>query len=150
MKQIIQTTLLCSLALVLFTACSAKAPDMGMTNGKFAACTADDEDCISSQSNDMAYSIAPFKADGDPEIVMVDLAKSVESIFGGKVITMKDNYLRAEFRGSVMRTMDDVEFFYDQEAKLIHIHAVSRDELMDFDDNRDRLEELRVLFAQTQ
>jgi len=145
MKQLLVTTLI-AVSLSAFSACSTKAPDMGMADGKFAACL-NGVECVSSQATDAEYKIAPIKATGDPNKVMVDLARAVESVFGGKVLLSEGNYLRAEFKSNILRTMDDAEFYYDQQAGLIQVHALSRGETLDFSDSRDRIEEVRMFFS---
>ncbi|WFS61000.1 DUF1499 domain-containing protein [Pseudodesulfovibrio thermohalotolerans] len=148
MKQLLATIIL-AVSLAALPACSTKAPDLGMANGMFAVCP-DDVDCISSQADDAKHKIAPITATGDPNKVMVDLRSAIESIFGAKVVLSEGNYLRAEFRSSVLRTIDDAEFFYDEQAGLIHIHALSRGEALNFPDSRKRIEEVRVNFAKLQ
>lgn len=137
-------SLVCVLALTMVPACSSKAPMMGMQGGQFAACT--DDDCVSSQATDEHY-IEPIKASGSPDVVMVELAESVESIFGGRVLSAEGNYLRAEFKSRVLRTMDDAEFIYDEAAGVIQVHATSRGETLDFGGSRELIEELRADFA---
>ena len=149
MKQIHIRTLLCVFILISLCACASKAPELGIHEGLFATC-GESDDCVSSQANDAEHKIAPIKANGDPEIVMVDLGNAVETIFGGKVLVVEGNYLRAEFKSTVMRTMDDAEFFYDEHAGVIHVHAISRGELFDFNSNRGRIEELRQIFEKSQ
>lgn len=145
MKQTLATLLSVAALLSLF-ACSSKVPDLGMQEGHFAICQ-DGVDCVSSQATDEKHRIEPFKAHGDANKVMVDLGNAVESIFGGKVLMAEGDYLRAEFKSSILRTMDDAEFYYDEQAGLIQVHAVSRGATLDFRDNRDRMEELRTIFA---
>jgi uncharacterized protein (DUF1499 family) len=145
MKQLLAITLI-AVSLAALSACSTKVPDLGMANGRFAVCP-DDVDCVSSQATDAKHKIAPIKATGDPNKVMVDLGRAVESVFGGKVLLAEDNYLRAEFKSSVLRTMDDAEFFYDRQAGLIQVHAMSRGEVLDFTNSRDRIEEVRMIFS---
>ncbi|EGB13780.1 hypothetical protein DND132_0564 [Pseudodesulfovibrio mercurii] len=148
MKQLFVTALL-ALALAALFACSTKAPDLGMSEGKFAVCPPD-LDCVSSQATDDKHRIEPIRATGDPDKVMVDLGTAVESVFGGKVLLTEGNYLRAEFKSRMLRTMDDAEFFYDQQAGLIQVHAVSRGEAFNFSDSRDRIEEVRMIFENMQ
>ncbi|WP_316900386.1 DUF1499 domain-containing protein [Pseudodesulfovibrio indicus] len=136
-------------ALFALIACSSKVPDMGMQQGRFALCQ-EGADCVSSQATNEKHRIEPFQARGDANKVMVDLGNAVESIFGGKVLETEGNYLRAEFKSSILRTVDDAEFYYDEQAGVIEVHAVSRGETLDFSDNRDRMEELRVIFASMQ
>ena len=137
-------SLICLVALTAFAACSSKAPVMGVQDGRFAMCTEDD--CVSSQATDEHF-IEPLKVTGEPDVVMVDLADAVESLIGGKVLHLEGNYLRAEFKSRVLRTMDDAEFLYDQSAGVIHVHATSRGETLDIESNRARIEELRTAFA---
>ncbi|WP_319543884.1 DUF1499 domain-containing protein [uncultured Pseudodesulfovibrio sp.] len=149
MKQIHVQIILCVFVLISLCACASKAPEMGMHDGAFAVCSESD-DCVSSQATDAVHKVDPIKASGVPEKVMVDLSNAIESIFGGKVLAVDDKYLRAEFKSTVMRTMDDAEFFYDEQAGVIHVHAISRGELFDFESNRKRIEELRLIFEKSQ
>ncbi|BCS87262.1 DUF1499 domain-containing protein [Pseudodesulfovibrio sediminis] len=148
MKHFILIFIVCTVSLTGLFACSSKAPDLGYKDGVFAACMEKNDDCISSQSPNEEFRIEPFAAQGETDIVMVDLTRSIESIFGSKVIAVEGNYLRAEFRSTIMRTMDDAEFYYDKDAHVIQIHAMSRGDLFDFEGNRERLEELRQIFSQ--
>ena len=136
--------LLCVVALTAFAACSSKVPMLGMQDGRFAVCA--DDDCVSSQATDQHF-IEPIRATGDPDVVMIDLARAVESLFGGHVLSVEGNYLRAEFKSRVLRTMDDAEFLYDQAAGVIHVHATSRGDAFNIEDNRERMEELRTVYA---
>lgn len=145
MKQPLVTFLLVVSLAALF-ACSTKIPNLGMSDGRFAVCP-DDVDCVSSQATDAKNKIDPIKASGDPNKVMVDLGNAVESVFGGKVLLTEDHYLRAEFKSSVLRTIDDAEFYYDPQAGLIQVHALSRGEFLDFTGIRDRIEEVRTIFS---
>lgn len=146
MKHVIIALILC---MAVVAGCSTKAPVVGAENGLLATC-AGLSDCVSTESTDPEQQIAPFQAHGETEKVMVDIATSVESIFGGKVLLVEGNYLHAEFKSSVLRTMDDAEFLYDERAGLVQIRAFSRGEPLDFPDNRNRIEELRQIFAKTQ
>jgi len=137
-------TFILILCLVAVSGCSTKTPEFGMKNDLLGTC-ASLSDCVSSQSTDQKHHIAPFRAHGDTERVMVDITTS-----GGKVLRVEGNYLHAEFKSSVLRTMDDVEFFYNERTGLVHIRAFSRGEPLDFPDNRERIEELRRIFAQKQ
>jgi uncharacterized protein (DUF1499 family) len=145
MKYII---LLCALALVALglMACSGKVPEgLGMKDGSFSPCP-DTPNCVSSQAADSEHHIAAIKADGSVDVVMVDLANSIESMFGGKVVTVKGHYLRAEFTSRIMRFVDDVECFYVPDKGVIEIRSASRVGYADFNANRNRVEELRRIF----
>ncbi|MDI9554865.1 MAG: DUF1499 domain-containing protein, partial [Pseudomonadota bacterium] len=45
------------------------------------------------------------------------------------------------------RFVDDVEFLFDDAAKLIHVRSASRVGVYDFEVNRNRVEDIRRRFA---
>lgn len=149
MKYAIIAILFC-LILFALAACSSKSPSLlGVDNGKLAQCP-QSPNCVSSQASDERHAIKPISAHGLPDVVMVDLAGTIESMHGSKVVTLKENYLHAEFTSRIMRFVDDLECYYDEENGLIQIRSASRIGYSDFNANRKRVEELRALFARTQ
>lgn len=150
MKYLILSSILLAIAIVSLSACSNKTPDnLGMTNGKFVPCPQRDN-CVSSQSTNDKHAITPIVAHGHADVVMIDLANSIESMFGAKIITMNAHYIHAEFTSRIMRFVDDLECFYDEKAGLIQVRSASRVGYSDFNANRKRIEELRILFTKTQ
>jgi len=151
MKHLIICSILCVSALFLLSGCSSKTPDnLGLKNGQFASCP-ESNNCVSSQATDKAHTIAPIDvAHNTPDVVMVNLTNSIQTMFGGKVIKIDGNYLHAEFTSRVMRFVDDMECFYDEPAGVIQIRSASRVGYSDFDANRKRVEVLREIFAKTQ
>lgn len=140
--------LIMTVAALFLTACSTKAPDtLGLHGGRLSPCPAT-ANCVSSQAHDAQHRIAPIAARGNPDVVMVDLANAIESMFGGKVVAMDGPYLRAEFTSRVLRLVDDLECFYDQDRGVIEVRSASRIGRMDFEANRDRVEELRKIFTE--
>ena len=63
-----------------------------------------------------------------------------------RIITMGDHYIHAEFTSAFFRFVDDVEFYFDSEAKIIHMRSASRIGYSDFGVNRQRMEKVRSLF----
>ncbi|QGY41118.1 DUF1499 domain-containing protein [Pseudodesulfovibrio cashew] len=149
MKYIILLTV-ATMLLLLLTGCSGSTPgNLGVRNGQLAPCPGSDN-CVSSQATDDAHKIAPIPAHGLKEVVMVDLANTIESMFGGNVVELKGNYLRAEFTSRVWRFVDDLECYYDEANGEIQIRSASRLGYTDFNVNRERVEKLRALFAKRQ
>jgi len=135
--------------LLVLAACSSKAPDnLGMRNGHFALCP-DSPNCVSSEASDDEHKVAPIVMHGTEDKVMVDLANTIESMFGGKVIEIKGPYLYAEYTSRVMRFIDDLECYYDKENGLIQVRSASRIGYSDWNANRNRVEELRKLLTHT-
>ncbi|MGL1862268.1 MAG: DUF1499 domain-containing protein [Pseudodesulfovibrio sp.] len=147
MKYVIISSILCLIALFALSACSSKTPEnLGMADGQFAPCP-ETNNCVSSQAKDEAHTIAPIKAHGIPEVVMVDLSDAIESMFGAKVVVIDGNYLRAEYTSKVMRFVDDLECYYDEAQGVIQVRSASRVGYSDMNANRKRVEEVRRIFS---
>lgn len=143
--KILVTLILGSTILLFLLAFFSKPPKtLGVTDGKFAQCP-EAKNCVSTQANDESHAIAPIQASGDAGTVTAQLADVINAM-GGKVVSIDGPYLWAEFTSKVFRFVDDVEFFYDQEAGVIHIRSASRVGYYDFNANRKRVEKVRQKF----
>ncbi|NJL03161.1 MAG: DUF1499 domain-containing protein [Spirulinaceae cyanobacterium SM2_1_0] len=117
---------------------SGKRPtNLGVKNGKLKACPGT-PNCVNSQSQDSQAKIAPL-----PAAPLADLRKVVEAMERTKIIKMTDNYLYAEFKSKLMGFIDDVEFYLDPAAKVIHVRSASRLGQSDLGANRQRVEMIR-------
>jgi len=56
-----------------------------------------------------------------------------------------EGYLHYEFTSLLLRFVDDVEFVFDEETKLIQFRSASRTGYSDLGVNRRRMEEIRTL-----
>ena len=63
-----------------------------------------------------------------------------------RVVKLEDNYIHAEFISFIFRFVDDVEFYFDDEQKLIQIKSASRVGYSDLGVNRRRIEKIRKQF----
>ena len=116
--------------------------DLGVADGRFAPCKRS-PNCVSSQADpaDREHYIAPIAFRGS----MADLRRAVESMERATVIKADGNYLYAEYRTRLMRYVDDVELYYDDQQGLVHVRSASRLGRRDFGVNRNRVEALRAL-----
>ena len=64
-----------------------------------------------------------------------------------KLIEEDDTYLHYECTSLLLRFVDDVEFVFDDEAKLIHFRSASRIGYGDLGVNRRRMEGIRSRLA---
>lgn len=62
---------------------------------------------------------------------------------GADIIMETDHYLYAEFTSKTMRFVDDVEFYLDEENRLLNFRSASRLGYGDFGVNRKRIESIR-------
>jgi uncharacterized protein (DUF1499 family) len=59
-------------------------------------------------------------------------------------VTDTDTYLRVECMCAILRFVDDVEFYFDGNARVIHVRSASRLGKYDFSVNRKRVETIRA------
>ncbi|MEZ4865516.1 MAG: DUF1499 domain-containing protein [Caldilineaceae bacterium] len=112
--------------------------------GVLAPCP-DSPNCVSTQSDpaDQTHYIAPIAYTGSLAAAREQLLAIIADLPRTKVILTKENYLHTEFRSRIFRFVDDVEFYFDDEAKVIHFRSASRVGYGDLGVNRKRMEEIR-------
>ena len=134
------------LPIVLIIGCSAGRPaNLGIANGKFSPCP-DSPNCVSSQSKDKRHFIEPIRYKGDQQRARDRLIVVIQRMKRSKIETVRDDYIHAEFTSAILRFVDDVEFYFDDNTKTIHMRSASRIGYSDLGVNRKRLEEIRSMF----
>lgn len=132
----------------LFSFSGVRPTNLGVKDGKLAACP-QSPNCVSSQITeaDATHSIAPlsFKSSGQEAIAA--LKSVVEGMERTEILNSTDDYFYAEFTTPLMGFVDDVEFYVDEAAKVIHVRSASRLGESDMGLNRKRVEEIRTKFA---
>lgn len=111
--------------------------NLGVTDGKLAACPGS-PNCVNSQSDDPQAKIAPLSA-----VAIAQLRQVIESFERTKIVEATDDYLYAEFTSKLMGFVDDVEFYLDSPANVIHVRSASRLGKSDLGANRQRIEDIR-------
>lgn len=93
--------------------------------------------------------IEPLRpASGEPGLAAMKRLAAVVAAAPGVVITEQTNaYLRAEATTPTLKFVDDLEFWLDEAAGVIHLRSASRLGRKDFGANRTRLEALRTAFT---
>lgn len=97
----------------------------------------------------LAYaSIAPFTFASDGLAAMEKLAAILKKTDACIVVTHQVDYLYAQCSTPLLRFTDDVEFWLDRNANLIHVRSASRLGRGDLGVNRKRVERLRAQFQE--
>ncbi|MBH8563365.1 DUF1499 domain-containing protein [Nostoc sp. CENA67] len=123
---------------------AGKRPNnLGVRNGKLAPCP-NSPNCVSSQSSDAVHKIAPLTFTSTPENAIAALKSVIESLPRTKIITESKDYLYAEFKSALLGFVDDVEFYLDRNANVIHVRSASRLGQSDLGVNRQRIETIRA------
>ena len=121
----------------MFNFSGTRPNNLGVKDGKLAACPGT-PNCVSSQSEDPQSKIDPLAM-----VSIADLKTIVENMERTTIIEVTDNYLYAEFTSKLMGYVDDVEFYLDSEANVVHVRSASRLGKSDLGVNRKRIEEIR-------
>jgi uncharacterized protein (DUF1499 family) len=106
----------------------------------------DSPNCVSSQSTDPARSIEPLRYTGnlaEARQKHIDLLPDSKRT---RLIRVEADYMHAEFRSLIFNFVDDVEFDFSSEDRVIHVRSASRTGYYDFGVNRRRVERLRATF----
>jgi uncharacterized protein (DUF1499 family) len=91
--------------------------------------------------------IAPFPVRGDGPATLARIRKVVAGMPGARVVRSDPAYLYAQFTTPLLKFVDDVEFWFDPVANVIHVRSASRIGRGDLGENRRRIEAIRILLA---
>ncbi|MEC4893076.1 MAG: DUF1499 domain-containing protein [Oscillatoria sp. PMC 1051.18] len=122
----------------IFSFSGTKPKNLGVKDGKLAACP-NSPNCVNSQSSDKEHQIEPL-----PYIEIATIKQIVEGMERTNIIEVTDTYLYAEFTSQLMGFVDDVEFYRDDSAKVVHVRSASRLGKSDLGVNRKRIEAIRA------
>lgn len=125
----------------MFNFAGTRPNNLGVNNGKLVDCPGT-PNCVNSQSDNNQFKIAPL-----PAVAISRIKEVVESMERTKIIEQTDNYLYVEFTSKLMGYVDDVEFYLDNAANIIHVRSASRLGKSDLGVNRQRIEEIRAKLA---
>ena len=127
--------------------------DLGVHQGKLKGLSATNNS-VSSQAglypdhSQRQYStIDPLALRGDGPATIAKIKAIVEGMEGAKLITSTPDYLYAQYTTSLMKFVDDVEFWFDPAANVIQVRSASRIGKGDRGLNRKRVEAVRAALA---
>jgi uncharacterized protein (DUF1499 family) len=133
-------------AILAILARVVKSPaGLGVRDGQLAPCP-NSPNCVSTQSRDPRHQIDPIRyttSAAEAKAVLLHVIRSMER---SKIITDDPTYVHAEFRTKGIGYVDDVEFYLDAEAQVIHFRSSARLPYWDWGVNRRRMEEIRAAF----
>jgi uncharacterized protein (DUF1499 family) len=126
---------------------SATHAEAGSTErpDKFSPCP-DSPNCVSSQSTDKRHFIEPLHYTNNTAEARKKLIDILENTKRVRLAKVETDYIHAEFRSSIFRFVDDVEFLFPPGKNIIHVKSASRKGYYDFGANRRRVERLRAEF----
>ncbi len=144
--RLFQVLLLFSL-FCLLTACSGTRPDnLGITNGQLIDCPSS-PNCVSTQTQSEKHKMPSLSYTGTSADAMAKLKKIIAGLDRTEIIKETDDYIHVEFTTKLMRFVDDVELYVDDEHKKIHFRSASRVGHSDMGLNKRRMTEIGELFG---
>ena len=130
-----------------------KPTDLGLKNGRLKP-PSNTQNSVSSQAHlypdhpQRQYAqIAPIQFSGDGHKAMQKIASILKSMPGTEINTIEPDYLYAQSTTRIMKFTDDIEFWCDAGASVIHVRSASRLGQKDFQVNRERVEKIRAQFT---
>jgi uncharacterized protein (DUF1499 family) len=137
---------LAPVVLLAVLSATAKRPEnLGVSDGRLGPCP-DSPNCVCSQATDAAHRVEPIAFEGPADEALGRLKAAIGTLPRLRVVTEAGAYLHAEATSLLFRFVDDVEFYVDREAKVIHVRSASRAGRSDMGVNRARVEQIRTAF----
>lgn len=133
--------------LAILSIIATRPANLGEKNGRLADCPSS-PNCVSSQAEDEQHRMPPIPYEGTSEEALQRLKSAIAATLPRtKIVTEKDDYLHVEATSRIFRFVDDVEFYLDDQEKLIHFRSAARSGYSDFGVNRSRMEKIRDAFS---
>ncbi len=142
MKVVIVIVSLIVLMVLFMVVKNMKTPsDLGVNQGKLAPMPKS-PNAVSSQSDDPEKKVKPIPFKGDLNESKEWIKKALEAYGNIGVVREEENYIHAVSTTSTMKYHDDLEFYFDEKAAVIHYRSASRVGYSDMGLNRERYESL--------
>ena len=116
--------------------------NLGVSAGRLARCP-EKPNCVSSQAADAARLIVPISYSGTATEMLARLKSILTTMPRVTVITESEGYLHAECKSALLGFVDDLEFYIDRAANVVHVRSASRVGYSDLGVNRKRVEAIR-------
>jgi len=127
----------------LFALGGSAPSNLGIKDGRLAPCLTT-PNCVSSQAiNDPQHFIAPIEYKCSSPEAYDRVKQFLESQKLTKITNQTENYIYAQATSRLMGFVDDVEFYFNPETKVIEVRSASRVGESDLGVNRKRIEQIR-------
>lgn len=117
--------------------------NIGLLENHLTACPKT-PNCVLSQDPDASHSIDPLSYQSDRAEAYQTLLKVLSVVPNTTVIEETGDHIRAESESRIMGFKDDLEFYFPENEKSIHIRSASRLGESDLGVNRRRMEQIRL------
>ena len=108
----------------------------------------DSPNCVSSVDTDQMHIVHPLRFAGSGKEAQYRMMRILDGFSRARVVTFEKDIIQAIFISSLLGFVDDVEFYFDDRKKIIHVKSASRVGFSDLGVNRRRIEKIRKRFDQ--
>lgn len=119
--------------------------NLGVNNGQLAQMP-NKPNAVSSQTEEKDKKVEALEFKGNLKDSKDQVVKAIENYGNAKIIKNESNYMYVVFTTGIMKYHDDVEFYFDELKKLIHIRSASRIGYSDMGLNRERYNKLKEFY----
>jgi uncharacterized protein (DUF1499 family) len=137
-----------ALTLILMACSTNQTIKTVASGGRLPPCP-ESPNCVSSLSQDESHYVVPLTYNSTVEEAREKLISVLNSMKRSDIVTAENDYIHATFTSFLFRFVDDVEFSFDHEKKIIDVRSASRTGYSDLGVNRRRVEEIRKRFMST-
>lgn len=130
---------------ILINSLSPRPAILGVLDGQLVDCP-NSPNCVSSQANDKQHRINPIAYTTSAADAKAKLMAVLADMPRVEIVVEQPDYVHAEFQTAILRYIDDVEFYFNEEEKQIELRSASRLGYDDIGLNRRRVEEIRKRF----
>lgn len=121
--------------------------NLGVNNGKLALMPKS-PNAVSSQSDQEDYYVEAFPFKENLEVTKAAIVNTLDAFSNAKIMTNEPNYIHVVFTSSIMRFHDDVEFYFDESARIVEFRSASRVGYSDMGLNRERYNRIYEYYNQ--
>ncbi|PKM57420.1 MAG: DUF1499 domain-containing protein [Firmicutes bacterium HGW-Firmicutes-3] len=133
---IIVVVMVSGVFITMFTA-NNKAPKLGVVEGRLTDMP-QSPNAVSSQTTDEDKKVEPFPYKETLKLTKDGIKLAVKAYGNAEIVEEKADYLRLVFTTGLMRYKDDIEFYFDDQNKVVHFRSASRMGYSDMGKNRER------------
>ncbi len=116
---------------------------IGLSDGHLSACPSS-PNCVVSQDGDEEHAIEPITYKSDRNTAKEALLKVLSVVPRTEVIEQTDDYIHTESTSRIFKFVDDAEFYFPENEKVIQVRSASRVGESDLGVNRRRIEQIRL------
>ena len=138
-----------ALTFILLACTANQTTKIGATQDRLSPCPPS-PNCVSSLSEDESHYVEPLSYKIQQKEAREKLISIMNSMKRAEIVTAETDYIHAIFKSSLFGFVDDVEFMFDDQRKVIEVKSASRTGYWDLGVNRKRVVEIRQRFMQPQ